>query len=81
MLTVFHASARHSSSKDRHFGPRLPPPFLGVAFFPFAVGAGRGRDSDNQLIVLLVLAAFFHSLLFFVDDGLAFLLGVRVVGR
>jgi hypothetical protein len=43
---------------------------------------GRGRGGDDRLIVLLILGAFFHNLiLFFLDDGLAVLLGVRAVGH
>jgi hypothetical protein len=32
-------------------------------------------------VFLVVLAVFFSSLLFFIDDGLAFLLGVCIAGR
>jgi hypothetical protein len=42
---------------------------------------GRGHGGDNRLVVLIVLAVFFSFLLFFIDGGLAFLLGLRVVGR
>jgi hypothetical protein len=47
---------------------------------PLSLHRGR-RGGDNRLVVLVVLAAFCSSLIFFVDDGLVFLLGLRIAGR